>query len=93
MVEITRLFWKRAFTSDNFLLGEVESAELDTNTWQITSFYVALSDPATKALGFKHPYLGKVIVCLPASTVASIKETAVLNKTIDDLRSLKECKE
>ncbi len=28
MVEITRLFWKKAVTSDNFVLGEVESAEL-----------------------------------------------------------------
>lgn len=93
MVEITRLFWKRAFTADNFLLGEVESAELDTNTWQITNFYVALSDEATKKLGFKHPYLGKVIVCLPAATVKSITDKAVLNKTIDELRSVKECKE
>jgi hypothetical protein len=93
MVEITRLFWKRAFTADNMLLGEVESAELDTNTWQITNFYIALSDTAIRELGFKHPYLGKVIVCLPASTVASIKETAVLNKTMEELRSLKECKE
>jgi sporulation protein YlmC with PRC-barrel domain len=93
MVEITRLFWKRAFTADNILLGEVESAELDTNTWQITSFYVGLSDEATRVLGFSRPYLGKVIVCLPASAVKSIKDTAVLNKTMDELRNLKECKE
>ena len=30
MVEITKLFWKPAFTSDGFVLGEVHSAELDT---------------------------------------------------------------
>ena len=93
MVEITRLFWKRAFTADNVLLGEVESAELDTNTWQITNFYVALSDEGIKALGFKHPYLGKVVVCLPATTVKSIKDTAVLNKTMKELSSLQTCKE
>jgi len=28
MVEITRIFWKRAFTADNFELGEVHSADL-----------------------------------------------------------------
>lgn len=28
MVEISRLFWKKAYTSDAILLGEVESAEL-----------------------------------------------------------------
>jgi sporulation protein YlmC with PRC-barrel domain len=93
MVEISRLFWKKAFTSDAVLLGEVESAEVDMNTWQVTNFYVGLTDEATKKLGFKRPYLGKVVVCLPASAIKSIKDTALLNKTVDELRSLKECKE
>ena len=93
MVEISRLFWKSAFSSDAVLLGEVESAELDMNTWQITNFYIGLSDEATKRLGFKRPLLGKVTVCLPVSTIKSIKDTAILNKTMDELISLKECKE
>jgi len=93
MVEITRLFWKKAFTSDNFELGEVHSAELDMNTWKITSLYINLSDEASRALGFKHPFLGKVVVCLPVSDVKSIAETAVLNHTLEQLRSLKQCKE
>ena len=93
MVEISRLFWKKAFTSDAFLLGEVESAELDMNTWQVTNFYVGLTDEATRMLGFKRPFLGKIVVCLPVSAVKSIKDTAILNKTIEELRSLKECKE
>ena len=93
MVEITRLFWKKAFTSDSFLLGEVESAELDMNTWQITSFYVGLTDEATKMLGFKRPYLGKVVVCLPVSAIKTIKDTAILNQTMKELRDLKVCKE
>ena len=93
MVEVTRLFWKKAFTSDAFLLGEVESAELDMNTWQITSFYVGLTDEATKMMGFKRPYLGKVHVCLPVSTIKTIQDTAILNQTLQELRNLKECKE
>jgi sporulation protein YlmC with PRC-barrel domain len=93
MVEITRLFWKKAFTSDAFMLGEVESADVDENTWQITSFYVALTDEATNMLGFKRPYLGKIHVCLPVSTIKTIKDTAILNKTLQELRNLKECKE
>lgn len=93
MVEISRLFWKKAFTSDSFLLGEVESAKLDTNTWQVTNFYVGLTDEATKKLGFKRPYLGKVVICLPVSAIKSFQETAILNQTIDELRDLKECKE
>jgi sporulation protein YlmC with PRC-barrel domain len=93
MVEITRLFWKQAFTSDDFLLGEVQSAELDMSNWQIINLFVALTDEASKKLGFKHPYLGKVLVCLPVSTVESVSDKAVLNKTIEELRSLRQCRE
>jgi sporulation protein YlmC with PRC-barrel domain len=93
MVEITRLFWKKAFTADNFELGEVHSAELDMGTWQIKSLYVNLTDEASKAFGFKHPYLGRVTVCLPVSAVKSIADIAMLNQTLDELRSLRQCKE
>jgi sporulation protein YlmC with PRC-barrel domain len=93
MVEISRLFWKKAFTSDAVLLGEVESAELDMKTWQITNFYVGLTDDATRMLGFKRPFLGKVVVCLPVSTIKSIQDTAILNQTMKELRNLKVCKE
>jgi sporulation protein YlmC with PRC-barrel domain len=94
MVEITRLFWKRAFASDDVLLGEVESADLDMNTWQITNLFVGLTDDASKRMGFKHPYLGKVVVCLPVSDVKSVAaDKVVLNHTMEELRSLKQCKE
>ena len=93
MVEITKLFWKKAYTSDSVLLGEVESAEVDMDTWQVKSFYVGLDDEAAKKFRFKKPFLGKVVVCLPVSTIKSIKDTAVLNQTIEELRALRECKE
>ena len=93
MVEISRLFWKKVYTSDAFLIGEIESAELDTSTWQITSFFVSLTDDATKMLGLKRPFMGKVMVCLPVATLDVIKDTAILNKTSQELRDLKECKE
>jgi sporulation protein YlmC with PRC-barrel domain len=92
MVEVTRLFWKRVVTSDGFAMGEIHSAVLDMDTWKLTSFYVALNDEAAKKLGFTSPFLGKVMVCLPVSTVKDIKEIAVLNKTLDELQELKECK-
>lgn len=93
MVEITKLFWKQVFTSDGFLLGEVHNAELDMSNWQIINLFVALSEEASKKLGFKHPYLGKVMVCLPVSTVESVTDKAVLNKTIEELRTLRQCRE
>ena len=72
MVEITRLFWKKAYTADSFLLGDIEEAEVDTSNWQVTNFYIGLTDEATKHLGFKRPLLGKVTVCLPVSTIKTI---------------------
>jgi sporulation protein YlmC with PRC-barrel domain len=93
MVEITRLFWKKAFTSDNFELGEVQSAELDMSNWQIINLFVSLTDEASKKLGFKHPYLGKVMVCLPVSAVESITDKTVLNKTMAELSNLRQCRE
>lgn len=93
MVEITRIFWRKAYTSDGLLLGEIESAEVDTNTWQIQSFFVGLTDEATRMLGFKRPFLGKVVVCLPVSAVKTVQDTAILNKTMAELHNLKECRE
>ncbi len=93
MVEITRVFWKKAFTSDAFLLGEIESAEVDMTSWQVTSLYVGLTDEAAKSLGFKVPFLGKVTVCLPVSTIKTLHDSAVLNKSLAELRDLKQCKE
>jgi sporulation protein YlmC with PRC-barrel domain len=92
MVEITKLFWKKAYTSDNFELGEIHSADLDPATWHINSLFISLTDEAATAFGFKHPFLGKVTVCLPVSTVKAISDTAVLNQTLEELRSLKQCK-
>jgi len=92
MVEIGRLFWKRVVTSDDYVIGETESAELDTVTWQIKSFYVSLNDDASEKLGFERPYFGKIFVCLPVSTVKEIGDIVTLNKTFEDLKELRECK-
>jgi sporulation protein YlmC with PRC-barrel domain len=92
MVEIGRLFWKKVVTSDDYVIGETESAELDTVTWQIKSFYVSLNDDASTKMGFDRPYFGKVFICLPVTTVRELGDYVVLNKTFDELQELRECK-
>jgi sporulation protein YlmC with PRC-barrel domain len=92
MVEIGRFFWKKVVTSDDFVIGEIESADVDTTTWQLKSFYVSLNDEANEKMGFDRPYFGKVFVCLPVSAVKEIGDWAVLNKTFAELVELKECK-
>ena len=92
MVEIGRLFWKKVVTADDFVVGEIESAELDMDTWQLKSFYVSLNDEANKKMGFDRPYFGKIFVCLPVSTIKKVGDFAVLNKTFEELQELRECK-
>ncbi len=93
MVEITKMFWKKAVTSDNFVLGEVESADLNMDNWQITNLFVGLSEEASKKFGFTHPFLGKVVVCLPVEAVHSLEaDQVMLNYTIEELSNLKQCK-
>ena len=92
MVEIGRLFWKKVVTSDDYVIDETESAELDTVTWQIKSFYVSLNDDASTKMGFDRPYFGKVFICLPVSTVRELGDYVILNKTFDELQELRECK-
>jgi sporulation protein YlmC with PRC-barrel domain len=75
------------------MLGEVQSAELDMSNWQIINLFVALSEEASKKMGFKHPYLGKVMVCLPVSAVESIGDKAVLKKSMEELKTLRQCRE
>jgi len=92
MVEIGRIFWKKVVTSDDFIIGEAESAELDTVTWQITSFYTSLNDDASAKLGFDRPYFGKIFICLPVDTVKEIGDFVVLNKTFAELQEMRQCK-
>ena len=92
MVEIGRIFWKKVTTADDFIIGEAESAELDTVTWQVTSFYVSLNDDASTKLGFDRPYFGKIFICLPVSTVKEIGDFVTLNKTFAELQEMRQCK-
>ena len=92
MVEIGRLFWKKVVTSDDFVIGELESAELDMPTWQLNSFFVSLNDDASTKMGFERPYFGKIFVCLPVSTVKEIGDFVVLNKTLAELQEMRQCK-
>jgi sporulation protein YlmC with PRC-barrel domain len=92
MVEIGRLFWKRVVTSDDYVIGEAESAELDTVTWQVINLYVSLNDEASEKMGFDRPYFGKIFVCLPVNAVREIGDLISLKNTFEELMQLRQCK-
>ena len=92
MVKANRLNGKKVVTTDAFVVGEVEAAELDLNTWQITHLHAGLTNEALHELGYKKPLLGGVTVCLPVSYVQAVHHAVTLNKTSQELIETKECK-
>jgi len=81
----------KVITIDAFTLGEVDGAQADTATWQITSLDVELTKEATRELGFKKPMFGSLKVCLPIATVKEVGDVITLNKSLLEFKNLKEC--
>jgi sporulation protein YlmC with PRC-barrel domain len=79
-------------TADAYTLGEVDGAHADIGMWNITHLDVELTNEATEELGFKKPLLGSLTVCLPITAVKKVGDVITLNKSLLELKSLKECK-
>jgi len=92
LVTFSRFMGKRVIGANAYTLGEVHGADVDTDKWQITHLHVSLTDDATRELGFKKPFLGAVIVCLPVSLIQAIGDVITLSKSIQELRSFVEPK-
>jgi sporulation protein YlmC with PRC-barrel domain len=78
-----------------FDLGNVNGAELNTTTWQITHLHVKLSKAASEDLGFKKRFRSST-VCVPILLVSQTGDNILLNKSIDELTrhpEISECME
>jgi sporulation protein YlmC with PRC-barrel domain len=91
-MKVSKLDGMSVITDDAYTLGEADGAHADINTWNITHLDVELTKEATEELGFKKPLLGSLTVCLPINTVKKIGDVITLNKSLADLKNLKECK-
>lgn len=92
MVTFSKLMGKKVIGANAYSLGEVHGADVDTGKWQVTHLHVSLTDEASRELGFKKPFLGAVIVCLPVTLIQAIGDVITLNKSIQELRSFVEPK-
>lgn len=92
MVTFSKLVGKKVIGTNAYTLGEMHGADVDTGKWQITHLHVGLTDEACRELGFKKPWLGSVVVCLPVGLVQAIGDVITLNKAIQELRSFVEPK-
>lgn len=85
---ISRVIGKRVIGANAYTLGEVTGADVDTGKWQITHLHVSLTDEAIRELGFKKPFLGSVIVCLPIDIIQATGDVVSLSKSINELRNV-----
>jgi len=88
MVDATTLNSKKIVSAKGETLGEVNGIDVDFTTWHVSGLFVSLTDDATTGLGFKKPFLSKVVVCLPTSVVNSVGDVIMLNETVKNLRDI-----
>jgi sporulation protein YlmC with PRC-barrel domain len=87
----TKLRGKKVIGARGYVIGEVEGLDLDLSNWQVTGLQVGLTGDAATELGFKRPFLSKVVVIIPSSIVTLVGNFVTLDETIENLESLAEC--
>lgn len=90
MTTFSKVMGKRVIGANAYMLGEVMGADVDTGKWQVTHLHVSITDDAARELGFKKPFMGSVVVCLPVSLIQAVGDVITLNKGIDELRNVVE---
>ena len=93
MVSVSKLIGKKVIGANAYVLGEVTGADVDTEKWQMTHLHVSLTDDAARELGFRKPFLGSVIVCLPINLIQATGDIISLSKSIIELKNVVEPKE
>ncbi len=88
MTTFSRMVHKRVIGANAYSLGEVVGADVDTGKWQITHLHVSLADDASRELGFRKPFMGSVVVCLPVDLIQAVGDVVTLNKTVSELRNV-----
>ena len=91
-LKVSKLNGMSVITSDAYTLGEVGGTHADIGAWNITHLDIELSKEATAELGLKKPMLGSVTVCLPIDAVMKVGDVITLNKSLLELKNLKECR-
>ena len=87
----TKLKGKKVIGAKGYVIGEVEGLDLDLSNWRVKGLQVGLTDEATTELGFKRPFLSKVVIVIPSKIVGIVGNFITLDETIENLEALTEC--
>jgi len=90
-VNYAKLDGKKVVSAKGYLVGEIEGLDVELSNWRVTGLEVGLTDDAATELGFKRPFLSKVVVIIPSEVVSEIGNFVTLDKAIENLKSLVEC--
>ena len=90
-VNPTKLKGKKIIGANGYVIGEVEGLDVDPSNWQITGLQVGLTDNAATELGFRRPFLSKVVIIVPSKIVSLVGNFINIDKSIENLESLVEC--
>ncbi len=86
-----KLKGKKVIGAKGYVIGEVEGFDIKPSDWHVTGLQVGLTDDAATELGFKRPFLSKVVIIIPSEIVSLIGNFITIDKTIENLESLVEC--
>ena len=87
----TEIKGKKVVGARGYIVGEVEGFDVDFSNWQVVGLQVGLTDDAATELGFKRPFLSKVVVIVPSEIVGLVGNFVTLDESIESLESLIEC--
>jgi sporulation protein YlmC with PRC-barrel domain len=87
----TKLKGKKVIGVRGYTIGEVEGLDVKLSNWQVTGLQVGLTDSAATELGFKRPFLSKVVIIIPSKIVSQVGNFVTLDERIENLESLVEC--
>ena len=91
-MKVSKLNGTKVITANAYVLGEVDGAHVDIDTWKVTHLDVNLTNETTKELGFKKPFLGSIKICLPVTIIKEFGDVITLENSLQELKNLKECK-
>ncbi len=91
-MKFSKLDGMKVVTLDGFEAGEISGIEIDTKKWETTHLHIELSDQAVKELNFKKPLFGHITICLPVGFIKAVGDFVTLNRNLDGLKRIPECK-
>ena len=76
-VEPVKVVGKKVISMTGYEVGNIEAVDVDFGSWRINGLQVGLTDNAAMDLGFKRPFMSKVVVIIPPSAVGEIGKVTI----------------